>query len=97
MFPLTQLIYFFSIDTTAGDMAFHMLMFISASSYIRKEIVGAFAIFLAMVMLYFLSLAVSYEWGHSFTIPTSYVFFMLMPFWVSEVAIVTEMVSSTMK
>lgn len=78
-------------------MAFHMLMFISAQAYIRRTIVGAFVVFMAMVLLYFLSLAVSYEWGHSFTIPTSYVFFMLMPFWVSEVAIVTEMVSSTIK
>ncbi|MBS1890191.1 MAG: hypothetical protein JST59_02780 [Actinobacteria bacterium] len=49
---------------------------------------------MAALLFYVLSLLVSKEWAANFTVPTSYLFYMLMPFWALAVVLVVEIVGS---
>ncbi len=84
------MVFFFGNWTSAADGAFYLLMLIPAYKNLFKHVPATLPFVFASLLFYVLSLAVSFEWGRNFTVSTSYLYYMLMPFWAISAILAVE-------
>lgn len=85
-----QMIYFFGHWTSPADGAFYLAMLLPAYNHLTKRVPATLPFGMASLLFYAMSLAVSFDWGRNFTVPTSYLFYMLMPFWALTAILAVE-------